>query len=49
MKTDHFSNDNLLEDGSSGLFGILDGHGGSEAVRFCVKSVPEVYLQFKYV
>ena len=39
---DHFAKDDIFEDGHSGLFGILDGHGGYEVVRFCAKSIPEV-------
>ena len=46
---DHFVNDDMLEDGSSGLYGILDGHGGGEVVKFCNKSVPEVFSMFIFL
>ena len=46
IQVDHFVNDDMLEDGSSGFYGILDGHGGGEVVKFCNKSVPEVYSLF---
>ncbi len=39
---DHFARDNFLEDDTSGLFGILDGHGGGEVAKYCVKSIPDV-------
>ncbi len=44
---DHFTKDNFLEDDASGLFGILDGHGGGEVVKFCVRSLPEVQILFQ--
>jgi len=42
---DHFLKDNLLGDYRSGLFGILDGHGGFKVSRFCTKSIPEVAIK----
>ena len=39
---DHFIKDNLFGDYHSGLFGILDGHGGFKVSQFCTRSIPEV-------
>lgn len=36
-----------MEEDDFGLFGILDGHGGPDVPKFCVKSIPEVDYQFK--
>ncbi len=41
----HFYFDNYLDDGSSGLFGVLDGHGGNEVVDYVTKVLPEVFLK----
>jgi len=46
MEDDHFTRDNFLEDDTSGLFGILDGHGGGEVAKYCVKSVPDAFDKF---
>ena len=46
---DHFARDNFLEDDTSGLFGILDGHGGGEVAKYCVKSIPDVIRQLSYL
>jgi len=45
MEDDHFLKDNLLGDYRSGLFGILDGHGGFKVSRFCTKSIPENFMK----
>ena len=34
-----------MDDGSSGLFGVLDGHGGNEVVDYVTKVLPEVFLK----
>ena len=40
----HFSCDDIMDDGGVGLFGVLDGHGGSEVVDYCTKMIPEVII-----
>jgi hypothetical protein len=42
---EHFALDDFFEDDESGLFGILDGHGGYEVPKFCVRSIPEVFFE----
>jgi serine/threonine protein phosphatase PrpC len=42
--SDHFISDACLEDPSKGIFGVLDGHGGSEVSRYCSKAIPEVTM-----
>jgi serine/threonine protein phosphatase PrpC len=40
----HFIMDDVFNDGQVGLYGVLDGHGGSEVVESCVEFIPEVFL-----
>jgi serine/threonine protein phosphatase PrpC len=40
----HFYHDSLLGDGS-GLYAVLDGHGGIEVVEYVTKVLPEVFLK----
>lgn len=39
---DYIAIDDFCGDGS-GLFGILDGHGGAEVSEFCANALPNVY------
>ena len=41
-KKEHFYEDDILNDGSSGLFGVLDGHGGIDVVEHVKNSIPKV-------
>ena len=42
MEDSHFFFDNYLQDESSGLFAILDGHGGQEVVEYVTQVLPNV-------
>jgi serine/threonine protein phosphatase PrpC len=42
MEDSHFYYDNFLQDNASGLFAVLDGHGGLEVVEYATKVLPEV-------
>mmetsp|Transcript_3709 Transcript_3709/g.3142 ORF Transcript_3709/g.3142 Transcript_3709/m.3142 type:complete len:91 (+) Transcript_3709:101-373(+) len=46
MEDDHFAFDDFFNDGETGLFGVLDGHGGKEVPRFCTKSIPEQFDKY---
>ena len=43
MEDAHFCFDNVFNDGSSGLFSVLDGHGGSDVVEYCTSNLPSVW------
>jgi len=45
MEDDHFIVDDFLEDEVAGIFGVLDGHGGGEVVKFCTQSIPETFIK----
>jgi hypothetical protein len=46
---DTFTRDNILEDGKSGLFCVIDGHGGDHVARFCVDFIPDVLILQKAI
>jgi len=45
MEDDHFILDDFLEEETAGIFGVLDGHGGGEVVKFCTQSIPETFIK----
>jgi len=45
MEDDHFIRDNIFGDHRSGLFGVLDGHGGYTVSRHCVTAIPDNFAK----
>jgi len=43
MEDSHFVIDNIFKEGKCGLFSVLDGHGGSDVVEHCTKSIPDLF------
>jgi serine/threonine protein phosphatase PrpC len=39
-----FACDDILLDKNTGLFGVLDGHGGIHVVDYCRREIPRVNL-----
>ena len=47
MEDAYFCIDGFNENQNTGLFGVFDGHGGMEVVKFANKVMPDVRYFFK--
>ncbi|CAD8067011.1 unnamed protein product [Paramecium primaurelia] len=45
MEDSHYYKDNCFQDGTTCLFAVFDGHGGTDVVEYITKILPETFLR----